>query len=84
MNELETYNRRIRKAVPQIKIESITINREGLMNDVVIVNGEIVFRLPKFRLRNLRHLRIKEFVAFYPQMTQNTQRKNPYEGTADD
>jgi len=47
MSEIESYASRIRKAVPEIKIEGITLNREGLMNDIVIVNGDVVFRFPK-------------------------------------
>ncbi|HKA21604.1 MAG TPA: aminoglycoside phosphotransferase family protein [Blastocatellia bacterium] len=56
MNEIESYDLRIRKAVPQIKIESITLNRDGLMNDVVIVNGEVVFRFPKHEY-SFKHLK---------------------------
>jgi aminoglycoside 2''-phosphotransferase len=56
MNELESYEGRIRKAVPKIKIDSITLNREGLMNDIVIVNGEIVFRFPKHEY-SFKHLK---------------------------
>ncbi len=47
MNELESYESRIREVAPEIQIEHISLNREGLMNDIVIVNGEIVFRFPK-------------------------------------
>ena len=56
MNELESYGSRIRNAVPQIKIESIELNREGLMNDIVIVNGDVVFRFPKHEY-SLKHLK---------------------------
>lgn len=56
MNELESYESRIRQAVPEIKIESLTLNREGLMNDIVIVNGEVVFRFPKHEY-SFKHLK---------------------------
>ena len=47
MNELSTYEERIRQLAPEVSISSISINREGLLNDVVIINGELVFRFPK-------------------------------------
>ena len=56
MNYLECYENRIRKAVAQLKIESITLNREGLMNDIVIVNGGVVFRFPKHEYSS-KHLK---------------------------
>ena len=55
MNEIESYASRIRKVAPDIKIESISLNREGLMNDIVIVNGEVVFRFPKHEY-SFKHL----------------------------
>nr|MDQ3819162.1 aminoglycoside phosphotransferase family protein [Acidobacteriota bacterium] len=55
MNELEFYESRIRKIAPEISIKSMSLNREGLMNDIVIVNGELVFRFPKheYSFKNL-------------------------------
>lgn len=47
MNELSTYKERIRQLAPEISFDSVSLNREGLMNDVVIINGELVFRFPK-------------------------------------
>lgn len=47
MNEIVTYERRIRELAPDIEVNSVSLNRDGLLNDVVIVNGEIVFRFPK-------------------------------------
>lgn len=55
MNELEAYESRIRKVVPEIRIENISLNREGLMNDIVIVNSEVVFRFPKHEY-SFKHL----------------------------
>lgn len=44
---LERYMARIQQLEPQLAVERVQINRDGLMNDVVIVNGELVFRFPK-------------------------------------
>jgi aminoglycoside 2''-phosphotransferase len=56
MNEIDSYESRIRKIAPDIKIESIILNREGLMNDVVVVNDEVVFRFPKHEY-SFKHLK---------------------------
>ena len=47
MGELEFYRKRIHEIDPELVIESVNLNREGLLNDVVIVNGELVFRFAK-------------------------------------
>jgi aminoglycoside 2''-phosphotransferase len=47
MNELASYEKRIRELAPEVPINSVSLNREGLLNDVVIVNNELVFRFPK-------------------------------------
>ena len=47
MTDLQTYEKRIHEIAPELIITSIDLNSEGLLNDVVIVNGEIVFRFPK-------------------------------------
>jgi aminoglycoside 2''-phosphotransferase len=47
MSDDSAYVQRIRQLAPELSINSITTNREGLLNDVVIVNGELVFRFPK-------------------------------------
>jgi aminoglycoside 2''-phosphotransferase len=56
MNELESYESRIREVAPEITIESMSLNREGLMNDIVIINGELVFRFPKHEY-SFKHLK---------------------------
>ena len=56
MNEPSTYEERIRKIAPEVVVNSIAINREGLLNDVVIINGELIFRFPKHEY-GLRHLK---------------------------
>jgi len=45
--ELEIYERRIREICPQLTLKSVSLNKEGLLNDVVIVNDELVFRFAK-------------------------------------
>ena len=56
VNELSTYEDRIRQLAPEVSISSVSINREGLLNDVVIINGELVFRFPKHEY-GFRHLK---------------------------
>jgi aminoglycoside phosphotransferase (APT) family kinase protein len=47
MSELEAYEKRIREIYPDLATNSISLNQEGLLNDVVIVNDELVFRFAK-------------------------------------
>lgn len=44
---LEHYTPRIRIIRPDLEIHSLTLNTEGLINDVVLVNGALVFRFAK-------------------------------------
>jgi aminoglycoside 2''-phosphotransferase len=43
----EGYLLRIRALQPDLAIESASLNRDGMANDVVVVNGKWVFRFPK-------------------------------------
>ncbi len=45
MNELGPYESRIRELFPELKVESISINREGLLNDAVVVRVWEILRL---------------------------------------
>lgn len=56
MNELTTYEKRIREIAPEVVITSISLNSEGLLNDVVVVNDELVFRFPKHEY-GFKHLK---------------------------
>jgi aminoglycoside 2''-phosphotransferase len=56
MHELSTYQERIRRIAPEIAITSVSLNREGLLNDVVIINGELIFRFPKHEY-GFKHLK---------------------------
>ncbi len=47
MSALSTYQDRIHQIAPELSIDSISLNNDGLLNDVVIVNDELVFRFPK-------------------------------------
>jgi aminoglycoside 2''-phosphotransferase len=47
MNELEPYTKRIRELCPELAIQSVRLNQEGLLNDVVVVNDELIFRFAK-------------------------------------
>lgn len=43
----QEYVARIRETFPDLSLDELTVNEEGLVNDVVIVNGRRVFRFPK-------------------------------------
>lgn len=43
----EVYLARIREVAPQVHIREALLNQDGLANDVVLVNGELVFRFAK-------------------------------------
>ena len=47
MSDIEKYEEHIRQIAPDVVISSFSLNREGLLNDVVIVNEEFIFRFPK-------------------------------------
>jgi aminoglycoside 2''-phosphotransferase len=47
MPELDLYLKRILEISPDLAIERASLNRDGLLNDVVIVNGAFVFRFAK-------------------------------------
>src|ERR1044072_1651205 len=51
----EKYRDRIGEISPELAVKSVKINDDGLMNDIVIVNGEFVYRFPKndYAFRNL-------------------------------
>jgi aminoglycoside 2''-phosphotransferase len=55
MNKLEKYVELITEISPEIRPESLKLNEDGLLNDVVIVNQEYVFRFAKrdFYFKNL-------------------------------
>lgn len=56
MNELASYEERIREIAPELVIETIRLNREGLLNNIVIINDQLVFRFAKrdFGFKNLQ------------------------------
>jgi aminoglycoside 2''-phosphotransferase len=52
----EAYLPRIRQIAPGLVIETVTLNADGMANEVVIVNGEVAFRFAKgeFGVQSLR------------------------------
>jgi aminoglycoside 2''-phosphotransferase len=47
MNELDPYLKRVLEILPDLTVERASLNREGIFNDVVIVNDAFVFRFAK-------------------------------------
>jgi aminoglycoside 2''-phosphotransferase len=47
MKNSNSYMQRIREICPDLSVRSAIFNAEGLYNDVVIINDELVFRFPK-------------------------------------
>ena len=47
MKKIDTYEQRILNIFPELSIENISLNDEGLNNDILIVNEELIFRFPK-------------------------------------
>jgi aminoglycoside 2''-phosphotransferase len=47
VNPVEPYLRRIRQIAPDLVIEKVTVNTDGLANEVVIVNDALAFRFAK-------------------------------------
>ena len=43
----EQLRQRIQMMMPDLEIEHLEHNREGLINDIVIINRELVFRFAK-------------------------------------
>jgi len=49
MNKVDIYEQRIHNIFPELSIENISLNDEGLNNDIVKVNNELIFRFPKHK-----------------------------------
>jgi aminoglycoside 2''-phosphotransferase len=47
MSEPPDYGQRIHEIAPELTIEQMRLNQDGLLNDVVIVNEQFVFRFVK-------------------------------------
>jgi aminoglycoside 2''-phosphotransferase len=48
MKSQEPYLQSIREALPELAITSAEFNAQGQNSDVVVVNGELIFRFPKY------------------------------------
>jgi len=61
--------KQIRECFPHLVVESVQTNHDGLTNDILIVNGELVFRFPKNETwaRNLlaNEIRVIELARHY-------------------
>lgn len=69
---LAKYHERLLTISPELEVETVEVNVEGLVNDVIIVNGEWVFRFAKdeWAVRALeRELQILNLV--HPHLTLN-------------
>lgn len=47
MNKVDIYEQRIDNIFPELSIENLSLNDEGLDNDIIEVNQELIFRFPK-------------------------------------
>jgi aminoglycoside 2''-phosphotransferase len=47
MNKIDFYEQRIRDIFPEISIETISLNDEGLNDNILIVNQKLIFCFPK-------------------------------------
>ncbi|GHO91998.1 6'-aminoglycoside N-acetyltransferase [Reticulibacter mediterranei] len=47
MNELASYIQAVHDVYPSLLIETCNLNRQGQFNDVLVINGEYIFRFPK-------------------------------------
>jgi aminoglycoside 2''-phosphotransferase len=68
MNVTETHLERIRACFPTLKLDAVRRNPDGLANDVVIVNDELVFRFPKdeqARAALVREAKVLDLVRRY-------------------
>ncbi|NIV36026.1 MAG: aminoglycoside 6'-acetyltransferase, partial [Anaerolineae bacterium] len=56
MKNRDAYLKSIRTAYPDLEIASAEFNSQGQNSDVVVVNGELIFRFPRYAhvLENLK------------------------------
>lgn len=47
MGDIDTFLENVRRARPDLAIDRAELNQEGMVNDIVVVNGDMVFRFPK-------------------------------------
>jgi aminoglycoside 2''-phosphotransferase len=48
MSRLETYLHSFRQAYPDYPLESVEFNAQGQNNDVLVVNGALILRFPRY------------------------------------
>jgi len=66
----------IRRAYPELKVHSYTFDRRGQNNDILIVNGDLVFRFPR-TARAARQLRVETAILSRLQGRTTLQVPNP-------
>ena len=47
MKKIDTYQQRIHDIFPELSIEKISLNDEGLNNDIIVINEDLIFRFSK-------------------------------------
>lgn len=55
MNQRDVYVQAIRAPYPDFSVNSVDSNEQGQNNDILIINGEYIFRFPKY-LEGIRQL----------------------------
>ena len=69
-NHIQDYLHKIQVALPDLKIETVESNFEGMVNDVIIVNQSRIFRFPKNAwAREMQQLEVKMLAALRPFLT---------------
>ena len=48
MDKLQLYVERVREVCPDLSVERASLANTGQNNDVLLVNGQIVFRFPRY------------------------------------
>jgi aminoglycoside 2''-phosphotransferase len=69
------YLERIRQLLPDLQITQVDVNNEGLVNDVVILNREIIVRFPKADWANAA---LKQETAILDLVRQHVEMPVPY------
>jgi aminoglycoside 2''-phosphotransferase len=69
-DNLQTFLEQVQIAFPELIIETVDSNFEGMVNDVIIVNGARIFRFPKTSwARGMQQLEVKTLAALRPFLT---------------
>ncbi len=58
MNQQDVYLQAIRSAYPDFSVNSVISNEQGQNNDILIINGDYIFRFPKY-LDGIKQLEVE-------------------------